>query len=1189
MNKLRWLLIPMLLIVAGCTTPTSTPSPTSVPPTATATATPIPPTPTPDLLAPRPGRVVISEFIPGVPGNNNFEFIELYNAGTEAVDIKGWSLWYKMADAKEEERVAVWTEHVEIPGYGHYLLAREGEEIGAIPDRWFETPLFERKGGLVLRDAEGAVVDSLGWGDAPAAFVADIPAPAPTDGASLERRPGGAAGNGEDSDDSSADFFLQPNPNPQNSGSPLTPLPARRLALGVRVPVSVTPGTPFTLTVVVTNATGSPISLGTVVVPIPAGFALVETPTAAEVGAAEGPTVEENRVLLPIPHLGDGETTTLTLALRAPWAYLTAYIGGIYVETPDWPLRAYNALTPIRIEGGAIPIATARTLKGQIVTVEGIATMYTGGFYAGSTGTKFYLQDESGGIQVYCPGGRDVVSVRIGDRVRVTGEIAVYRDSLEIIPSIYPDDVQVLGREEPPAPLPITVKQATGDESILGRLTQIEGTVTRIEEFNYSFEVDITDDTGETALVYIEKQTGVDPEFLDLGQRYRVTGISELYSTRWQLKPRLSSDFRRVYPPELMLEMEARNSIEAGAYLTYTITAYNYTDGPMTHVRILAHPPTRGAGVVAVLDGGEQAAGAISWTVDELPGDGGSVSVRYVVRVTGGERIEAPPATATADQWPDPAESNGWLTFIGSGVPIWAIQGDGDTSPFVRSVATTEGLVTGVFPGLGGFWIQSSEPDDNPDTSEGLFVLVSGWDETTLAETLPISIGDRVLVTGKVREKSGQTLLYVSEVTSATLQVLESHQMLPAPVELDPPRERAASHRYYESLEGMLVSVSYPAVAVAPTSKYGEYALVLPHWGVTRVMRGDPKGMLIFVDDGSAASHSDSTTLPYVVKTGDMVGDLLGPLAFTYGNYKIQPILTPTVVATDVTLPTLPPPGPNEVSIATFNAENFFDFVDPHPSSPPKPKPAEYKRKLAKVADTIVRMGAPIIVGLQEIENVGVLEDLAAEPALADYHYVPALMEGPDSRGIDVGYLVRGDRATLEGMSQHPAPEGLTSRPPLLITVTVHLADGEQTLYVLNNHFTSMAGGEAATEPRRDAQAAWNVTLVQELLAAHPDAYVAVLGDLNSFYRSRPIETLREGGLRHVYEAVEPDIPYTYIFQGESETLDHILVTPALYEHLVRVEALHTNADFPPPDPEDTSARRASDHDPLVAVFAFGR
>ena len=214
-----------------------------------------------------------------------------------------------------------------------------------------------------------------------------------------------------------------------------------------------------------------------------------------------------------------------------------------------------------------------------------------------------------------------------------------------------------------------------------------------------------------------------------------------------------------------------------------------------------------------------------------------------------------------------------------------------------------------------------------------------------------------------------------------------------------------------------------------------------------------------------------------------------------------------------------------------------------------------------------------------------VLEDLAAQESLAAFDYQPLLIEGGDSRGIDVGYLVRGDQATVEGVASYPAPEGLTSRPPLVITTTVHLEEGDRTVYVLNNHFTSMSGGEKPTEPRRKAQAAWNITLVERILARDPGAHVVVMGDLNSFYASPPLDLLREAGLHHAYEFVEPERPYSYVYQGVSETLDHILMTPALYEALARVSVLHVGADYPPPVPGDPSAQSASDHDPLVVVF----
>ena len=185
---------------------------------------------------------------------------------------------------------------------------------------------------------------------------------------------------------------------------------------------------------------------------------------------------------------------------------------------------------------------------------------------------------------------------------------------------------------------------------------------------------------------------------------------------------------------------------------------------------------------------------------------------------------------------------------------------------------------------------------------------------------------------------------------------------------------------------------------------------------------------------------------------------------------------------------------------------------------------------------------------------------------------------------------MRGDVATVDGFSSHPGPDELTSRPPLVLTTTVQLASGPQTITLINNHFLSLSAGEEATEPQRAAQAAWNVTLVEQILADDPLAQVVVLGDLNSFYQTLPLDTLQAGGLRHVFEfalAAGEDLPYTYIFEGKTQALDHILLTEGLFARVTAVTPLHINADYPLADPADTSARHVSDHDPLVVRLSF--
>ncbi|MFQ5422268.1 MAG: endonuclease/exonuclease/phosphatase family protein, partial [Anaerolineae bacterium] len=516
-----------------------------------------------------------------------------------------------------------------------------------------------------------------------------------------------------------------------------------------------------------------------------------------------------------------------------------------------------------------------------------------------------------------------------------------------------------------------------------------------------------------------------------------------------------------------------------------------------------------------------------------------------------------------ADQWPEPVATGAYRTFLGTGVPTWAIQGTGERSPYVRNDVMTIGVVTAVFPDLGGFWLQG-DGDGDPATSDGVFVLVGEDAE------MPVTAGDWVQVNGRVRELSGQTTLDMSDVT-----LLNSDIPLPAPIPFDPPADAAAALVYMESLEGMLVTLPDTAVAIAPTTRYGEYTLALAKWGVDHVARTDDAGYLIYVDDGSTMSHDDQTTLAYTVTGGDLVSNLTGPLAFTFGNYKIEPLAPPEIVAGERPLPTLPDLAPNQFSIATFNVENFFDLVDPHPSSPPRPSLEEYRAKLDKVAAAIVAMGAPTIVGVQEVENIGILQDLVELEPLAAYGYLPLLVEGDDSRGIDVGFLVRGDQAVVDGFASYPAPGELFSRPPLLITATVTLPAGEQTVYVINNHFLSLSGGEAATEPIRNAQAAWNAELVAGILARDPEAQVIVLGDLNSFYDTLPIHTLQAAGLRHVYEffGVYDPLPYTYIFEGRTQTLDHMLVSEGLFGRVTAVTPLKIDADYPIPDPADASPR----------------
>ncbi len=1123
--------------------------------------------------------LVISELQAGAKGNNNYEFIELYNATSEPFDLQGYRLLYQLSPQTEPIPLYTWEEPSVVPPHGHFLLVRAGIDVGLVPDAEFDQPINARFGSLTLLDPAGEVADRLAWGEKAAELAEGSPAPAPENGTSLERKPGGEAGNGQDSDDNSADFLVNAAPNPQNTGSFPTPVEAEQLLVRLEAPTTVEPGTRFDYRLEVTNATGKTVHDVTLTFTVP--------PSLTVVSASDNGSVEGQMVRWTIPQLADGEASARAVTVETPLTYLTLIVREATAQAADWPQPAYPAPVRTRVEGGILPIAVARTLMGRRVTVEGIATMYTGGYYAGTNNAKFYLQDESGGIQIQCfDENGEPPTVALGDRVRVTGEVGVYRNSIQIVPQSNPDDVVILGQAEVPPPRQLSVGQLLQDPAVPGWLVAATGVATRIEEATYSFQIDLADEEGNVVLVYVDKLTGLDlaVEAMEVGHRYTIAGIAEMYNDTLELKPRIPDDIVEVYPPVLAVGGDAPVNARPGATVPFTLTVSNHTDAPFSRVVVTSALPTGSAALAEVEDGGAVAEGVIRWTLPSLPA-GESASVHFTAVVTGEEGvITVPSYAAWASEWLTHETGLPLLTFVGDTVPIWAVQGPGFASPYKLKTLSTEGIVTGLFPDLGGFWIQSPTPDEDPRTSEGLFVY-------TGEAKVQVSPGDRVQVRGRVRERGAQTELHIGGPED--VQVLEAGEPLPEPVPLDPPTDDETAVAYYEPLEGMLVTLPGPAVAVGPVNQYGEYALVLPEHGVTRVLHGDPTGLLIRVDDGSLVRHQDGSTLPYRVRTGDQVMDLTGPLAYTFGNYKVEPLAPPRVVsAPPPPLPRLPEPGPDEFSVATFNLENLFDYRDPHPvSDPPKPTRRRYERRLDRIAQVITALGAPTIVGVQEVENIKVLEDLAARPALAGYDYQGVLIEGPSSRGIDVGFLVRGDRATVVGAGQYQAPEGLFSRPPLMITVTVRTASaGDVTVYAIVNHFISKAGGEALTEPRRVKEAQWNAHLVDQLLARDPGAYVVVLGDLNDYYGSAPLRALTEGEtpggrLVHVLANLPREERYSFIYQGVSQLLDHILVTPALGEHLVRAEPLHVNADYPLPEPDGADPHRAADHDPVVALF----
>jgi hypothetical protein len=140
-------------------------------------------------------------------------------------------------------------------------------------------------------------------------------------------------------------------------------------------------------------------------------------------------------------------------------------------------------------------------------------------------------------------------------------------------------------------------------------------------------------------------------------------------------------------------------------------------------------------------------------------------------------------------------------------------------------------------------------------------------------------------------------------------------------------------------------------------------------------------------------------------------------------------------------------------------------------------------------------------------------------------------------------------------------------------------------VFVIANHFSSKGGDEPLfgrfqpparpTEVARHAQAESVNDFVDEILAADPHANVIVLGDINDFEFSQTVDLLESGVLTTLMDTLPKAERYSYVFEGNSQVLDQILVSSSLLDRFpIEYDPVHVNSEF---------ADQASDHDPQVA------
>jgi predicted extracellular nuclease len=745
---------------------------------------------------------------------------------------------------------------------------------------------------------------------------------------------------------------------------------------------------------------------------------------------------------------------------------------------------------------GVQPIAEARGRgPGAEVTVLGSITVPTGVLTANQS---FALQDDTGGIYVY---GRGAAAqpLDLGDRVCVSGRLALYHGLLEIAPEV----VTRVGRGDPPPPR--TIEPTHLGDATEGLLVSITGSASGVEENPFH--------VGGAA-VYLDRDTGTSAKELVEGCPVTVVGLGADYDGP-QLWPRSQED---IVPRECV------------------------------------------------------AARCADFTIAQ-------------------------------------------------------IQGQGAASPYAgqTGLSCLAGCVTGV--ASDGFYLQSTTPDTDPLTSEGVYVYrYDGW-----ANPQSLTTGDLVEVRGfDVEEFYGSTEITGLDDDSRASYRRVGSCALPDPVSIaaltDPQTDPGS---VYEPVENMRVALSFDGAVVGPTTRYpgrfpgGEAEIALidrrsPLAG-QRIFAGElaPGHGMVYLSGALGRDLPDAGA-------GDRLSgsDVTGILAYQFERYILLVDACPTCgtraggMASPVVMEDAPesanteaPIGPEEFAVCSFNLENLFDEVDDGDGDMGDWAPADHavfdlslEKRAAAIREDLQRC---TIVGLEEVEGKDAVWQALAEAAGAGFRY--DYYESADERDITNGILYDATRVTLRrsDLSQactatdygvnpiwsvgarsraNPCPEGsypLFDRPPYIADLTVRSARGDRSLdlTVIVNHFKSKLGDEAVNRVQREAQSRHTASLLTGENAV-------ALGDLNDPLGAETLAPF--AGFVNLFEAHLPRSDrYTYMYNGQSAVYDHFITTAGLDRYFESGGPVHINADYPDPRQPDPSSRRSSDHDPVFVRFGF--
>jgi predicted extracellular nuclease len=570
---------------------------------------------------------------------------------------------------------------------------------------------------------------------------------------------------------------------------------------------------------------------------------------------------------------------------------------------------------------------------------------------------------------------------------------------------------------------------------------------------------------------------------------------------------------------------------------------------------------------------------------------------------------------------------------------IAEIQGAGHVSPHANELVLTGGIVTAKL--ANGFYLQDPTPDSNDATSDAIFVFTGAAPTVNVGDDVGVRgnvsefrPGGSSSTNLSTTELTGPMVTVVSTGNALPAAVVlgEGGRVPPSTVIEDDAMGSVETSGvfdpafdgidFYEALEAMRVQVN-DAVAVGPRNGFGEIPVIGDdgaHAGV-RTTRG---GVVISADDFNPERiHLDDTIRATpVVNVGDGFASAVGVLDYSFGNFKLNVTDPLTRIDGQLEREVTRPPTDREIAVATYNVEN----LDPADGAP----------AFARHADYIVNhLLSPDLVAIEEIQDNdgpgnqanstvtdasttwGMLIDAIEDVGGPTYSYrqidpVDDQDGGEPGGNIRVGFLFRSDReldfidrpggtSTSETtVIAHPSGPQLSFSPGRVDPQDPAFANSRKPLagefrmrgekvFVVVNHFASKGGDDPlfgrfqppqrSSEMQRHAQAQAVNDFVDSILAVDPRATVIVLGDINDFEFSQTVEILEGGVLSSLMDGLPKSERYSYVFEGNSQVLDQILVSNTLLGRVpIDYDVVHVNSEF---------ADQASDHDPQVARIRF--